>query len=129
PGASSHLMDIESGMDALVDAVIEHQIQSVAIPALGSGAGRLTFDDVRDVVKNSTEHIPEVAFILYRPQSNISKSKSSKPRSRRRRRSRRSSYLKPTILITIAATAGLTIFSVIVEILSRGFISGLFNLD
>ncbi len=126
PGASAHLLDIESGMDALIDAVIERQIQSVAIPALGAGAGRLSFDDVRDVVKNSTEHIPEVAFILYRPQSNISKSRSSKPKSRRR--SRRS-YLKSTVLITIAATAGLTIFSVVVEILSRGFISGLFNLD
>ena len=126
PGASAHLLDIESGMDALVDAVIGHQIQSVAIPALGAGAGRLGFDDVRDAVKNSTEHIPEVAFILYRPQSNTSKSSTRRPRSRRRpRRSR----LKSTVLITVAATAGLTIFSVVVEILSRGFISGLFNLD
>ena len=127
PGASSHLMDIESGMDALVDAVIEHQIESVAIPALGAGAGKLTFDDVRDVVKNSTEHIPEVGFILYRPHSNSGK---SKPRSRRRSRRRsRHSRLKSTVLITIAATAGLTVFSVVVEILSRGFITGLFNLD
>ena len=120
-------MDIEAGMDALVDAVIEHQMQSVAIPALGAGAGRLTFDDVRDAVKNATEHIPEVAFILYRPQSNNSK---SKPRSRggSRRRSSRS-RIKSTVLITIAATTGLTIFSVIVEVLSRGFISGLFNID
>ncbi len=124
PGASSHLMDLEAGMDALVDAVIEHQIQSVAIPALGAGGGHLGFDDVRDAVKNSTEHIPEVAFILYRPHS-----KSGKPKSSSKQKSRRRSHLKLTILTTIAATAGLAIFSVVVEILTSGFISGLFNID
>ena len=122
-GGAAHLMDIEMGMDALVDAIIEHRIQSVAIPALGAGVGKLGFDDVRDVVKNSTEHIPEVAFILYRPHT-----KSSKPRSRRR--SRRPRRLKKSkSLIAIATVAGLTVFSVIVEIASRGFISGLLNLD
>ena len=122
-GASSHLMDIEMGMDALVDAVIEHQIQSVAIPALGAGVGRLGFDDVRDVVKKSTEHVPEVAFILYRPHT-----KSSKPRSRRR--SRRPRRLKKSkSLIAIATVAGLSVFSVAIEIASRGFLTRLFGLD
>ena len=122
-GASAHLMDIEMGMDALVNAVIEHQIQSVALPALGAGVGRLGFDDVRDVVKNSTEHIPEVAFILYRPHTGSSRSSS-------RRRSRRSRTLKKSKgLIAIATVAGLTVFSVAVEIASRGFLTRLFNLD
>ena len=122
-GASAHLMDIEMGMEALVDAVIEHQIQSVAIPALGAGVGRLGFDDVRDVVKNSTQHVPEVAFILYRPHTN-----SSKPSSRRR--SGKSRTLKKSkSLIAVATVAGLTVFSVAVEIASRGFLTRLFGLD
>lgn len=122
-GASANLMDIEIGMDALIDAIIEHQIQSVAIPALGAGAGRLGFDDVRDLIKNSTENIPEVAFILYRPNT-----KSSRPRSRRRSRRRRT-LQKSKTLIGVATVAGLTVFSVAVEIASRGFLSRLFNLD
>ena len=124
PGASANIIDIESGMDALVDAVIERQIQSVALPALGAGAGRLGFDDVRDVVENSAKHIPEVTFILYRPNS---RSSGSRPRRPRRRSSR--SGIKSTVLITVAATVGLTILSVVVEIVSQGFISGLFNLE
>ena len=78
-GGAAHLMDIEIGMDALVDAVIERQIESVAIPALGAGVGLLGFDEVRDVVKNTIKHIPEVSFILYRPHVN------NKPKRRRRR--------------------------------------------
>ena len=35
-GGSSHLMDIETGMDALTDAVVEYQMKSVAIPAIGA---------------------------------------------------------------------------------------------
>lgn len=122
-GGAAHLMDIEMGMDALVDAVIEHQIQAVAIPALGAGVGKLGFDDVRDVVKNSTEHIPEVAFILYRPHTG--RSKSSSPRRSRRSRTLR----KSKSLIAVATVAGLTVFSVAVEIASRRFLTRLFNLD
>ena len=118
-GSSAHLMDIEMGMEALVDAVVEHRVQSVAIPALGAGAGRLGFDDVRDLIENSTEHIPEVAFILYRPHT-----KSSRPRSRSR-----PTLQKSKTLIGVATVAGLTVFSVAVEIASRGFLSSLFNLD
>ena len=128
-GGAAHLMDIEMGMDALVNAVIEHQIQSVALPALGAGVGLLEFDDVRDVVKNSTEHIPEVAFILYRPHTKSSKPTKSN-RSSSGRRSRRSRTLKKSkSLIAVATVAGLTIFSVAVEIASRGFLTRLFNLD
>ena len=121
-GGAAHLMDIEMGMDALVDAVIEHQIQSVALPALGAGVGLLGFDDVRDVVKNSTEHIPEVAFILYRPHT-----KSSKPTKNSKSKSR--TLKKSKSLIAVATVAGLTIFSVAVEIASRGFLTRLLNLD
>ena len=120
-GGAANLIDIELGMDALVNAVIEHQIQSVALPALGAGVGLLGFDDVRDVVKNSIEHIPEVAFILYRPHIESNNSSS-------RRKSKGSRGLKKSkSLIAVATVAGLTIFSVAVEIASRGFLSRLFN--
>ena len=79
-GGSSHLMDIEMGMDALIDAVVEYQMQSVAIPAIGGGVGRLDFNLVKEVVENSVKLLPEVAFILYYPQ----KPRSSSPKPRRR---------------------------------------------
>ena len=34
---ASHLMDIEAGMDALIEAVIEYDMKSVAIPTIGGG--------------------------------------------------------------------------------------------
>lgn len=123
-GGAAHLMDIEMGMDALVNAVIEHQIQSVALPALGAGVGLLGFDDVRDVVKNSTEHIPEVAFILYRPHTG-----GKKPKPHVSKKKPHSPLKKSKSLIAAATVAGLTVFSVAVEIASRGFLTRLFNLD
>ena len=79
-GGSSHLMDIEMGMDALIDAVVEYQMQSVAIPAIGGGVGGLDFNLVKEVVENSVKLLPEVAFILYYPQK--PRSSSRKPRRR-----------------------------------------------
>ena len=73
-------MDIEMGMDALIDAVVEYQMQSVAIPAIGGGVGGLDFNLVKEVVENSVKLLPEVAFILYYPQK--PRSSSRKPRRR-----------------------------------------------
>ena len=124
-GGSSHLVDIEMGMDALIDAVVEHQIESVAIPAIGGGVGGLDFNLIKEVVENSAKLLPEVAFILYYPQN----SRSGSPRPRRRRSRRRRSHRTQAILTAIAAAAGLAVFTVIMEIASRGLISRLFGLE
>ena len=66
-GGKAQLAYIKSGMDALMDAVVEYGMDSVAIPALGAGIGGLDFDGVREVVENTVRCVPEVVFILYRP--------------------------------------------------------------
>ena len=43
----SRLEDIEAGLTALADAIRQHGIRSVAVPALGSGLGGLAWTDVR----------------------------------------------------------------------------------
>ena len=127
-GGSSHLMDIEMGMDALTDAVVEYQMKSVAIPAIGGGAGGLDFNLVKEVVENSTKLLPEVAFILYYPQ--LPRSSSPKPRRRRSRRKRpRYTLAILTALATAAGLAVFTVITVIIEIASRGLISKLFGLE
>ena len=124
-GGSANLMDIEMGMDDLIDVVVEYQIQSVAIPAIGGGAGGLDFNLVREVVENRAKLLPEVAFILYYPQQPSSRSPKPRRRSSRRRRPRQTRV----ILTAIAAAAGLAVFTVIVELASRGLISRLFGLE
>ena len=124
-GGSSHLMDVEMGMDALVDAVVEYQMRSVAIPAIGGGGGGLDFNLVREVVENKAQLLPEVAFILYYPRQ--PRSSSPKPRRRRSRRGR--PRQTRVILTAVAAAAGLAVFTVIVELASRGLISRLFGLE
>ena len=120
-----HQMDIEMGMDALTDAVVEYQMKSVAIPAIGGGAGGLDFNLVKEVVENSAQLLPEVAFILYYPQP----PRSSSPKSRRRRARRKRPRFTLAILTALATAAGLAVFTVIIEIASRGLISKLFGLE
>ena len=124
-GGSSHLIDIEMGMDSLIDAVVEYQMKSVAIPAIGGGVGGLDFNLVKEVVENSAKLLPEVAFILYYPKP---KSSSPKPRRRRGAQRKRPRYAR-AILTAIATAAALATFTVIIEIASRGVISKLFGLE
>ena len=85
----------------------------------------MDFNLVKEVVENSAKLLPEVAFILYYPQP--PRSSSPKPRRRRSRR-KRPRYTLP-ILTALATAAGLAVFTVIIEIASRGLISNLFGLE
>lgn len=61
---------VESGLESLAPLIAELQIQSIAIPALGCGYGRLEWIRVRDsVVWWAEKKVPDVAVKLYAPQS------------------------------------------------------------
>ena len=53
---------------ALVDAVSELGIRSVAIPALGCGHGRLSWDDVRPLLLAAAERIPCERVVVFAPR-------------------------------------------------------------
>lgn len=61
---------IESGLDALVQAIREHGIRSVAIPALGTGHGGLDWDQVKEVMleKLKRTELEGVTIHIYNPE-------------------------------------------------------------
>lgn len=65
----SELSWIEAGLPALRDGLIERNIPSVAIPALGSTNGGLNFDLVVPLVENTFKDVSSIDAELYRPQT------------------------------------------------------------
>jgi O-acetyl-ADP-ribose deacetylase (regulator of RNase III) len=64
----SRVEDIESGLDALVAAVAEHRIGSIAIPALGCGNGGLDWREVRPLIERACARMPAVRAVVYPPE-------------------------------------------------------------
>lgn len=62
---SSRLDDIRDGLVDLVRQVRELRIRSIAIPPLGSGNGGLDWRDVRPLVVEAFDALPEVAVKLF----------------------------------------------------------------
>ena len=50
---NSLMEDVEAGLTALVDVIRERNIRSIAIPALASGLGGLSWDEVRPRIEAS----------------------------------------------------------------------------
>jgi O-acetyl-ADP-ribose deacetylase (regulator of RNase III) len=63
----SRIEDIESGLLDLVKVVRDEGIQSIALPPLGCGSGRLDWSDVRKRIKESFESLPDVLTLVYVP--------------------------------------------------------------
>jgi O-acetyl-ADP-ribose deacetylase (regulator of RNase III) len=63
----STLEYIESGLLALVNVILEHQIRSVAIPALGCGLGGLDWIDVRPRIQEALEPLLHVEAWVFEP--------------------------------------------------------------
>ncbi|MEV4346182.1 macro domain-containing protein [Actinoplanes sp. NPDC049596] len=63
----SYLPDVEAGLDSLVAAVRERGITSLAIPALGCGAGGLDWSDVRPLIERACARMPEVRALIFAP--------------------------------------------------------------
>ncbi len=66
--AKSRMEDIESGLEALVDEIRNRNIQSIAIPPLGSGLGGLKWLDVRKRIEDYLSELNNVQIIVFEPK-------------------------------------------------------------
>lgn len=63
----SSIDDIKSGLVDLIDAVQQYQIRSIGIPPLGCGLGGLNWSEVRPLIMEAFQCLPEVAVLLFEP--------------------------------------------------------------
>jgi O-acetyl-ADP-ribose deacetylase (regulator of RNase III) len=63
----SRLADIEAGLTDLVRVVGQLGISSIAVPPLGVGNGGLPWQDVRRVIHEALEQLPDIVVLLYTP--------------------------------------------------------------
>ncbi|MBD3726994.1 MAG: macro domain-containing protein [Moraxella osloensis] len=70
----SRMEDIAQGLDDLVKVVKDKQIQSIAIPPLGSGLGGLNWQDVKKLIETKLATLPDVEVRIYEP-SNVAEKK------------------------------------------------------
>jgi O-acetyl-ADP-ribose deacetylase (regulator of RNase III) len=66
--AKSRIEDIESGLVALVQAVHDYDIRSIAVPPLGCGLGGLNWSDVRPRIEAAFAEVTNVQVYLYGPE-------------------------------------------------------------
>ena len=59
---------IEDGLDALVEAIREHGIESIAIPPLGCGNGGLDWAEVRPLIEKRLSVLDDVDIVLFAPK-------------------------------------------------------------
>lgn len=65
---ASRMEDIETGLKALITTIRENNIQSIAIPALGSGLGGLDWTQVKDRIEQALAILPEVRVVVFEPK-------------------------------------------------------------
>lgn len=65
--SKSKLQDIGAGLDDLVRHLKDLSITSVAVPPLGCGHGGLEWSQVRPLIENAFEELPDVTVLLYPP--------------------------------------------------------------
>ena len=63
----SRLSDIESGLQALVEEINKHGINSVAVPPLGCGLGGQDWDTVRPLIEKALADLPDTEVMLFEP--------------------------------------------------------------
>ncbi len=63
----SRMDDIKAGLKALVEVIHQYNIQSIAIPPLGSGLGGLDWADVKPRIETALKQLTEVQVIIYEP--------------------------------------------------------------
>jgi O-acetyl-ADP-ribose deacetylase (regulator of RNase III) len=63
----SRIEDIQSGLTDLTNFVQQQQLRSVAIPPLGCGLGGLNWEEVRLLITEAFQSVPEVAVLLFEP--------------------------------------------------------------
>ena len=62
---------IESGLDALVKAIKEYNIKSIAIPPLGCGNGGLKWDTVKSIMEEKLSNLADVDIQIFEPNNAV----------------------------------------------------------
>jgi O-acetyl-ADP-ribose deacetylase (regulator of RNase III) len=65
--AKSLIGDIKLGLVDLIHIIKEKQIHSIAIPPLGCGLGGLAWEEVKPLIIDAFDSIPEVGVFLFEP--------------------------------------------------------------
>ncbi len=63
----SKLMWIQEGLADLRNFIIQNNLKSIAIPALGCGNGKLNWEDVKPLITNAISDIKDLAALIYEP--------------------------------------------------------------
>ena len=63
----SQIADIQTGLIDLLRVVKQQQIRSIAIPPLGCGLGGLNWHDVKPLIIEAFQSVPEVKILLFEP--------------------------------------------------------------
>ena len=66
---NSRMGDIVSGLSALLEAIDQHGIRSIAIPPLGCGLGGLDWSEVRTRIEDSLCSLNGVKIVVFEPSS------------------------------------------------------------
>lgn len=69
--SKSKISYVEDGLDALVKAILEHGIKSIAIPPLGCGNGGLDWADVRPLIVSKLEDLQDVEIVIFPPMDAV----------------------------------------------------------
>lgn len=64
----SKLNYIESGLIDLIKTIEDYNIKSIAIPPLGCGNGGLDWNDVKPLIEQAANKLPDVLFVIYPPK-------------------------------------------------------------
>ncbi len=64
----SRMVDIEAGLKALVEVIRQYNIQSIAIPPIGSGLGGLEWTEVKLRIETALRPLTDVSVIIYEPK-------------------------------------------------------------
>jgi O-acetyl-ADP-ribose deacetylase (regulator of RNase III) len=59
---------IESGLQSLVEAVEQYEINSIAMPAIGCGLGGLDYVEVKLLIEKAFDSLPNVEVLLFLPK-------------------------------------------------------------
>ena len=68
---NSRMEDIEAGLNYLAVWINNHDIQSIALPPLGSGLGGLEWHKVRPLIENSLGEFDELKIVVFEPYDSI----------------------------------------------------------
>ncbi len=64
----SRIEYIQTGLKDLVRQIRVLDIRSIAVPPLGCGYGGLDWDEVRTLIEEASDRLPDVEFLVYEPQ-------------------------------------------------------------